>query len=134
LQAEEACQLARFAGLSDHVGCFGIFEVNPDFDRHNQTAHLAAQTAWHFMEGFSLRKHEVPSAEHPDFNMYLVNHQDMEHALTFYKSQVTGRWWMEVPDMKTGASRIVACSAEEYQQACNHDIPEMWWKAFQRIN
>jgi len=134
LQAEEACQLARYAGLSDHVGCFGIFEVNPDFDRHNQTAHLAAQAAWHFVEGFSQRKREVPSPDHPDFKMYLVNHHDMEHALTFFKSEVTGRWWMEVPVMQTGGSRMIACSAEEYQEACNHDIPEMWWKAFQRIN
>ena len=64
----------------------------------------------------------------------MVNHQDMEHALTFYKSLVTGRWWMEIPEMKTGGQVMVSCSQEEYQQACNHDIPEMWWKAFQRIN
>jgi arginase family enzyme len=134
LQAEDACQLARFAGLSESVACFGIFEVNPDFDNHGQTAHLAAQAAWYFMEGFSQRKHEQPAPDHPDFNMYLVNHQDMEHALTFYKSLATGRWWMEVPELSTGGTRMIACSQEEYQQACNHDIPEFWWRAFQRIN
>lgn len=134
LMADEACQLARFAGLSDRVSCFGIYEVNPEFDLRDQTTHLAAQTIWYFIEGFSMRKKEKPSHENTDFKVFMVSHSDMEHALTFYKSQVTGRWWMEIPDMKTGNQILVACSQEEYQQACNHDIPEMWWKAFQRIN
>ena len=86
------------------------------------------------MEGFTQRKREIPSQTNTDFKVFMVNHQDMEHALTFYKSQVTGRWWMEVPVIKTGKQMIVSCSGEEYQQACNHEIPELWWKAFQKIN
>jgi formiminoglutamase len=134
LMAEEACQLSRFAGLSDLVSCFGIYEINGEYDHHNQTSHLAAQAIWYFIEGFSQRKKEKPTQSHADFKVFMVNHNDMEHALTFYKSLVTGRWWMEIPEMKTGGQLLVACSQEEYQQACNHDIPEMWWKAFQRIN
>ena len=134
LMAEEACQLARFAGLGDQVSCFGIFETNPECDNHDQTSQLAAQAIWYFIEGFSQRKREKPAQNHPDFKVFMVNHRDMEHALTFYKSLVTGRWWMEIPELKTGKQVFVACSQEEYQQACNHDIPEMWWKAFQRIN
>jgi hypothetical protein len=134
LLAEEACQLARYAGLSELVSCFGVFEVNPEYDNHDQTAHLAAQAIWYFIEGFTQRKREIPSQTNTDFKVFMVNHQDMEHALTFYKSQVTGRWWMEVPVIKTGKQMIVSCSGEEYQQACNHDIPELWWKAFQKLN
>jgi arginase family enzyme len=134
LLAEEACQLSRFAGLSDLVSCFGIFEINGKYDHNDQTSHLAAQAIWYFIEGFTQRKKETPAQNHTDFKVFMVNHQDMEHALTFYKSQVTGRWWMEIPEMKSGGQVLVACSQEEYQQACNHDIPEMWWKAFQRIN
>ncbi|HJX70411.1 MAG TPA: formimidoylglutamase [Bacteroidales bacterium] len=134
LLAEEACQLSRFAGLSDHVSCFGIYETNPEYDINDQTAHLAAQAIWYFMEGYSIRKKEKPVQNHSDFKVFIVNHSDMEHALTFYKSLVTGRWWMEIPEMETGNKILVACSQDEYQQACNHEIPEMWWKAFQRIN
>jgi formiminoglutamase len=134
LLSEEACQLSRFAGMSDLVSCLGVFEVNSEYDNHDQTAHLAAQAIWYFAEGFSQRKKEKPSQSSSDFKMFMVNHNDMEHALTFYKSLVTGRWWMEIPEMKTGGQILVACSQDEYQQACNHDIPEMWWKAFQRIN
>jgi arginase family enzyme len=134
LMAEEACQLSRFAGLSDLVSCFGIYEINGEYDKNDQTAHLAAQAIWYFIEGYSQRKKEKPAQNHADFKVFMVNHRDMEHTLTFYKSLVTGRWWMEIPDIKTGGQVFVACSQEEYQQACNHDIPEMWWKAFQRIN
>jgi hypothetical protein len=120
--------------MSDQASCFGLFEVNPEYDNHDQTAHLSAQAVWYFMEGFSQRKREIPSQTNTDFKVFMVNHQDMEHALTFYKSLVTGRWWMEIPVMKTGKKVIVACSDEEYKQACNHDIPELWWKAFQKVN
>jgi formiminoglutamase len=134
LLAEEACQISRYAGLSDLVSCFGIFEVNGILDSNHQTAHLAAQAIWYFMEGYIQRKKEKPVQNNTDFKVFMVNHSDMEHTLVFYKSLITGRWWMEVPDMKSEASTLVACSQEEYQQACNHEIPEMWWKAFRRIN
>jgi arginase family enzyme len=132
--AEESCQLARYAGLSDKVSCFGIYEVNPEKDKNNQTAHLAAQMIWYFIEGFSQRKIETPSSTNNDYKVFIIKHEDMEHEMTFYKSQITNRWWMEVPDIKTGKAFLIACSQEEYQQASNHDIPELWWRTFQRIN
>jgi len=134
LYAEEACQLARFAGLGAMVDCFGLFEVNPAYDRNDQTARLAAQVMWYFIDGLAHRKVEIPAANHPDFKVYLVNHADMEHSLTFYRSIITGRWWMEIPRLVSGKPVIAACSQEEYQQACSHEIPERWWKMFQRIN
>ena len=42
LYAEEACQLSRFAGLSDKICCFGVFELNADADPSAQSAHLSA--------------------------------------------------------------------------------------------
>lgn len=132
--AEEACQLARYAGLSDHVSCFGIYEINPRFDMHHQSTHLAAQMVWYFIEGFVQRKIEKPMQGNPDFKVFVVSHQDMEHELTFYKSLVTNRWWMQVPEINSGKTVLVSCSQEEYQQACTHEIPDLWWKIYQRIN
>jgi len=134
LYAEDSCQLARYAGLSDHVSCFGIFEVNPAFDIQGQTSHLAAQMIWYFIEGFIQRRTEIPSSGSNDFKVFIVNHENMEHELTFYKSLVTNRWWMEVPEIATGKSYPIACTQDEYQQASNHDIPDLWWRTFQRIN
>lgn len=132
--AEEACQLARYAGLSDRVSCFGIFEYNPSFDFNNQSAHLNAQIIWHFIEGYAQRKEEKPAQNNADFKVFVVSHQDMEHELVFYKSLTTNRWWMEVPGINEGKSVVIACTAEDYQLACRHEIPDLWWKIFQRIN
>ena len=40
---EEICLLARYAGISDNLKIFGLFDLNPDLDIRNQTAGLAAQ-------------------------------------------------------------------------------------------
>jgi arginase family enzyme len=132
--AEESCQLSRYAGLSDHISCFGIYEISPAMDPHHQTAHLAAQMIWYFIEGFSQRRKENPVSGNNDFKVFIINHEDMEHELTFYKSLITNRWWMEVPEIKTGKSLAIACTQDEYQQASNHEIPDLWWRTFQRIN
>ncbi|MFO7658064.1 MAG: formimidoylglutamase [Bacteroidales bacterium] len=132
--ADEACQVARYAGMSDHNSCFGIYEVNPRYDLNNMTVHLAAQMIWYFLEGFSMRNQEYPSAESKDFKSFIVSHNDMEHDISFYKSLKTERWWMEVPVVSTGRKIMAACSVDDYKQACNHDIPDMWWKTFRKIN
>jgi len=132
--AEEACQIARYAGLSDQVSCLGIFEVNPEFDLHDQTTNLASQMIWYFIEGYTQRRAEKPAQGNPDFRIFVVSHEDMEHELRFYKSQVTGRWWLDVPHLESGGSVAVPCSSAEYEQAGRHEIPDLWWKVFQRIN
>ena len=38
---EEACQILRYAGMSDKLTSVGIYEINPLFDNHDQTSHLA---------------------------------------------------------------------------------------------
>ena len=45
---EEICLLARYAGISDQLKVFGLFDVNPDFDIRFQTSGLAAQILWFF--------------------------------------------------------------------------------------
>jgi formiminoglutamase len=131
--ADEACQIARYAGMGDSILCFGIFEVNPVLDINDLTSHLAAQMVWHFIEGFSMRKIESPSLESKDFKVFIISHDDMEHDITFLKSSKTDRWWMEVPVIKAGRKIMIACSQEDYQQACNHDIPDLWWKSFRKL-
>lgn len=132
--ADEACQIARYAGLGDKISCFGIFEVNPRFDFHDLTSTVAAQMIWYFVEGFSGRKNEIPAADSSNFKVFIISHDNMEHDITFLKSLKTDRWWMEVPVVKIGRKIMVACSVEDYQQACNHDIPDLWWKSFRKLN
>lgn len=47
---------ARLAGRSKAVSSFDLVEVNPIFDRDQQTARLGALTIWHFLSGLTRRK------------------------------------------------------------------------------
>lgn len=46
---------AYLAGRNEQVTSFDLSEVNPEYDRDNQTAKLAALTIWHFILGLSQR-------------------------------------------------------------------------------
>jgi formiminoglutamase len=131
LSGDEACQISRYAGLCDKLSAFGIFDLS---DEHEQSAHLAAQIMWYFIEGVSMRKNEFPGSNNPNIKKFIVNLNE-EHQLIFYKSSKTDRWWVEVPYMKIKErNMIVSCTYDDYLQACNHEIPDKWWKTYQKIN
>ena len=56
--AEQVCQLAKYAGISDKMSCLGIFDVNP---LQNQIAsNLISQLIWYFIDGVSQRMGDFP--------------------------------------------------------------------------
>ncbi|MFC2119284.1 arginase family protein, partial [Bacteroidota bacterium] len=132
---EEACQIAKYAGISDRLNCFGLFELNPEYDSNAQTVNLASQIIWYFIEGLKLRKHDLPNDDKSDFKEFIVELSESAHKIIFYKSPRSDRWWMEVPSGKSHHQKsiMVACSYEDYQKACNQEIPDRWLKAFQKI-
>ncbi|MFN8240060.1 MAG: arginase family protein [Bacteroidales bacterium] len=132
---EEICLLSRYAGISDNLKIFGIFEVNPSFDNRDQTSALAAQILWFFLEGFSQKQFEVPLLDDPmsgRFIRYHVRITDLDDDLIFVKSTLTERWWLELQaDDKT--TEYVACSHEDYQQANRNEVPDRWVRAAARL-
>ena len=58
---------------------------------------LLAQMIWYFIEGFRERKGDYPIANKSKYTKYHVALENGEHELTFYKSDFSGRWWMDVP-------------------------------------
>ena len=87
---EEACQIIRYAGLSDKLSSIGFFEVNPAFDNGEQTAHLVAQMIWYFLDGFYHRKNDLPDRSRKDSGEYLkyvVSIKDFQNEIVFYKSK-----------------------------------------------
>ena len=139
LYGEEACQIMRYAGMSDKLSSVGIYELNPEFDNRGQTAHLAAQMIWYFLEGYSNRKNDFPVVAGKDYMKYRVAIKAPEHELVFYKSLKTDRWWMEVPfkvDDKSKFERhhLVPCSYDDYLLACSEEMPDRWWQAYQKLN
>ncbi len=135
---EEACQIVRYAGLSDKLSSIGFYEVNPKIDRNGQTAHLVAQMIWYFIDGFANRKHDFPLKEKKEFIKYLVKIEGHDDEVVFYKSKKSDRWWMEVPvksSLKPKYERhhLIPCSYKDYQTAMENDIPDRWWKAYQKL-
>lgn len=135
---EEACQICRFAGMSDKLSSIGFFEVNHRLDPSGQTAHLTAQMIWYFIDGFYNRAHDFPFTSEDNYLKYRVSLNEHQEEIIFYKSKKTDRWWMEIPlpeDQKIKYERhyLIPCSYNDYQTACNNDIPDRWWMVYQKL-
>ena len=135
---EEACRIARYAGMSDKLSSFGIYEINPLFDNHDQTSHLAAQMIWYFIDGYYNRKKDTPLKSKTEFIKYSVPIKKEEQEIIFYKSNRSERWWMEVPyhsnKIKYERHHMVPCSYKDYETALREEMPDRWWQAFQKIS
>jgi hypothetical protein len=124
---KEICSLSRYAGISDKVTVFGVFNHSSSA----QESVLIAQVIWYFIEGFQYRANEYPFGSRENYIKYII---PLEEELVFYKSDKTDRWWIEIPIIldrynKLNKSSLLPCSYEEYLEACNNEIPERWWKA-----
>ncbi|MBC8172858.1 MAG: formimidoylglutamase [Chitinophagales bacterium] len=136
LTSEEACQIMRYAGMSDKVSSVGIYEYNPMFDNQEITAQLIAQMIWYFMDGYHSRKQDYPITDERNFTKYIVNLQGNSYDLTFWKSNKSGRWWVEVPftvRKKFERHQLVPCSYEDYVDATNNILPDKWMKVFAKL-
>ncbi len=128
LSSDEICQISRYAGISDRLNVFGIFEYNSKLDHNNQTAQLIAQMIWYYIEGVNLRKPEFPNLDLKDFKKYMVVIDDETYH--FYKSDITNRWWMEINlinDNKINRETLIPCTYNDYVTASNMEIPERWY-------
>jgi formiminoglutamase len=132
---EEICLLSRYAGISDKLKVFGLFDVNPEFDIRNQTTGLAAQIIWFFLEGFSQKQYETPVLNLGNsgrFIRYHVRVTDLDDDLIFVKSNLTDRWWIEIP-AEMDQNHYVACSHEDYLKANQNEVPDRWVQAVERL-
>ncbi|MBT8236035.1 MAG: formimidoylglutamase [Bacteroidia bacterium] len=128
---KEICAIARYAGISDYVNVFGIYEC----ENSPLAFQLVAQIIWYFMEGHNYRVPEFPSEKNDNFTKFNVPTETEQ--LTFFKSDVTERWWVEVPSVvslhtKTHSNALLPCTEQDYLDACNQIIPERWFKAYKK--
>jgi arginase family enzyme len=132
LRSEEACRLAKYAGLSDRLKVFGLFDVVTENDRNNLTVKLASQLIWYFLEGFLNRDNENPDANENNI-MYQVEVDSVDKPIVFFKNTITNRWWMQIETTEKSKLHF-ACSEKEYEQASNNEIPELWFNYIQKID
>ncbi|HLV46340.1 MAG TPA: formimidoylglutamase [Flavobacterium sp.] len=121
----EVCALARYAGYSDQLKSFGIFNMH----KKNANHLLLSQIIWYFIEGFNYRLYEYPFSSKEDYYKYVVPLEEQE--LIFYKSNLSERWWISGLDYQN-KENLYPCHYSDYQQALSRQIPEIWWKINQK--
>jgi len=131
---KEICAISRYAGISNKVSSFGIYEYKPSKD-DEITSMLVAQIIWYFIEGVNYRIKDDNFSDENSHQKYITLVDDQE--LIFYKSNKTGRWWIEIPfllEINTKLKRhtLLPCMHQDYLDACNNKVPERWYKAFQK--
>ena len=134
LNGKEICSIARYAGISNKVSSFGIYEYRPSKD-DDVTAMLIAQMLWYFVEGYNFRVQDDDFSKENNYQKFITLVDDQE--LIFFKSNKTGRWWIEIPflsDVNNKLKRhtLLPCTHQDYLDACNNRLPERWYKAFQK--
>ena len=122
---EEACTLARYAGMSSRISTFGVYGYEPQNDVNELTAMQIAQMLWYFIDGVNRAKQEAAIEDRGYFNEYHCAFTEVDTV--FLQSKKTGRWWMQLPNKK-----FIACSYKDYLLASSNEIPERWLRAQER--
>lgn len=131
---KEICAIARYAGISNKVSSFGIYEFKFTHEL-DATPMLISQMIWYFVEGFNCRVNDDDFSNvnnHQKYNVLIENDE-----LIFYKSLKTGRWWIEIPFLpnvnnKLKKHTLLPCTHEDYKEASHGKIPERWYKAYKK--
>lgn len=134
LDGKEICAIARYAGISNKVSSFGIYEYKPSKD-DEMTSMLVSQMLWYFIEGVNYRVKDDNFTIDNSYQKFITLVDSDE--LIFYKSNKTGRWWIEIPFLtevnnKLKRHTLLPCMHQDYIDACNNIVPERWYKAFQK--
>jgi arginase family enzyme len=129
LSGTEFCQTAYFAGLGGRTQWLSISDINPEKD-YDETAHLAAQAFWLFLDGIVKHIDEHPFGNNKHIQRFIVINEVYKRHFVFYKSMLSGRWWLEVPTKDK--TTVIATSYRDYKMAGQQDIPERWWRFFKR--
>ncbi|WP_396602090.1 formimidoylglutamase [Algibacter sp. R77976] len=134
LDGKEICAIARYAGISNKVTSFGIYEYKPSKD-DELTSMLIAQILWYFIEGVNYRVKDDDFSDERNYQKFITLVESEE--LIFYKSNKTGRWWIEIPFLeevnnKLKRHTLLPCMHQDYIDACNNKVPDRWYKALQK--
>ncbi len=127
LTGEEACQLSWYAGINEKLTSIGFHEYYPSMDDDAlKTASVVATMIWYFIDGFYNRK-DNGKFESSNYTKYTVSMEGQEDNLTFFKSNLSEKWWMEVTyGRKHKYKAFIPCSYTDYQKATKGDFPERW--------
>ena len=90
---KEICALSRYAGISNRVSSFGVYEYTPSVD-NEMTEMLISQMIWYFIEGVNCRVSDCDFTNIDEFSKFDLIVENYE--LNFYFDKLTSRWWIEI--------------------------------------
>ena len=130
---KEICAIARYAGISNKVSSFGIFEYKSS-NEDEVTEMLISQIIWYFIEGYNFRVIDSDFNNEDEYNKFTVIVD--EYELIFFKSKLTSRWWIEILgegiNTKLKHRSLLPCTGDDYEEAKNGKIPDRWIKAIKK--
>lgn len=136
LSSEEACQLARYAGLGEENKAFAITDYNYTLDHRDLTATLCAHIIWYYLDGYSNRTNDSPG-RHNEFIKYRCDFNNEEDPILFIKSKRTQRWWMQIEHPSTPEDQTkklsFPCTYADYQMAANGETPQRYLDALKKL-
>jgi hypothetical protein len=133
LTVEDACRIARYAGMSDKLGAAGFYGL-PD-EPSQIVAMTTAQILWHFVEGYGRRMRDYPF-DKTEFTGFVVDLKSESMRLHFWKSNRSDRWWVEPPkgiSLERARHSPVSCSYGDYLLACEGELSLRLARAFSRF-
>ena len=130
---KEICALSRYAGISNKVSSFAIYEYKSS-NEDEITEMLISQIIWYFIEGVNFRVQDSDFQNDEDYNKFTVIVD--EYELIFYQNKITSRWWIEIisdgSNNKLKQNSLLPCTLDDYEVAKNGSIPERWFKAIKK--
>lgn len=136
--ADQICQISKYAGVSDKITSFGVFNYFPEKSSSSNVSKLVAQIIWYFIDGLHQRVGDFPIGSKRDYFKFSVHLDDFKEELIFYKSNKSSRWWLEVPypaseGKKYERHHLIPCDQMDYDKAMQNEIPDLWWKTYQKL-
>jgi formiminoglutamase len=136
LTGEEACQLCWYAGQNEKMSSVGLYNYDASNDSDDRrTAFVMATMVWYFIEGYYHRKGDK-NFKSNDYIMYEVHLGGDPETIRFYKSKLSERWWMEVPNPEAeglfNRNRMIACNYSDYDLALKGELPDRWMNFYNK--
>ena len=136
LTGEEACQLCWYAGQNEKMSSVGLYNYDAALDSADRrTAFVMATMVWYFIEGYYHRKGDK-NFKSNDYLMYEVHLGGDPETIRFYKSKLSERWWMEVPNPEAeglfNRNRMIACNYSDYDLALKGELPDRWMNFYNK--
>jgi arginase family enzyme len=139
LTGEEACQICRYAGASNRISSFGIFDFEAILDKNSNSSELIAIMIWCFIDGFYSRFNELYLCNTDDYvKVSVIVDNAINNEIVFYRSLLSERWWFELPhhnkyEQDGCQLYLLPCSKNDYDNASRNIIPARYISALERF-